>query len=75
LQRDEENMHRTDLSVDKNGLLRFKDRLYVTKSTELKMIILDELHKNPYFGHPLYQKMITTLRKKFYWPNMKNETT
>jgi hypothetical protein len=38
------------------------------------MIILDELHKNPYFGHPGYQKMITTLRKQFYWPNMKNET-
>jgi hypothetical protein len=39
------------------------------------MTILDELHKKSYFGHPGYQKMITALRKQFYWPNMKNETT
>jgi hypothetical protein len=63
LQRNEENMHSTDLSIDKSGLLRFKNRLYVPNSTELKMIILDELHKKPYSGHPGYQKMITTLRK------------
>jgi hypothetical protein len=75
LQGNAENMNKTDLSIDKNGLLRFKDRLYVPNSTDLKMKILDELHKKSYFGHPGYQKMITTLRKQFYWPNMKNETT
>jgi hypothetical protein len=47
-------MHKTNLSVDKNGLLRFKDMLYVPKSTEMTMIVLDELHKNPYSGHPRY---------------------
>ena len=29
--------------------------------------------KNPYSGHPGYQKMITTIRNQFYWPNMKSE--
>jgi hypothetical protein len=33
------------------------------------------VHKKPYSGHPGYQKTITTLRKLFYWPNMKGETT
>ena len=31
------------------------------------------MHKNPYSGHPGYQKMITMLRKEYFWPNMKNE--
>jgi len=31
--------------------------------------------KNPYFGQPVYQKMITTLRKQLCWPNMKSKTT
>ena len=36
-------------------------------------MILNEVHKSPYFGHPSYQKMITMLRKDYFWPNMKNE--
>ena len=63
LQGKEENLHKTDLNIDKNGVLRFKDRLYVPNATELKTIILDELHKNPYFRHSGYQKMIAALRK------------
>jgi hypothetical protein len=64
LQGNAENMNKTDLSIDKNGLLRFKNRLYVPNSIDLKMTILDELHKKSYSGHPGYQKMITTLRKQ-----------
>jgi hypothetical protein len=66
-------MNKTDLSIKKNGLLRFKNRLYVPNSVDLKTTIIDELHKNPYSSHPGYQKTITSLRKLFYWPNMKNE--
>ena len=69
------SLNKTDLSIDKNRLLRFKDRLYVPNSTDLKMKILDELHKKSYSSHSGYLKRITTLRKQFYWPNMKNETT
>ena len=32
------------------------------------------MHKKLYFGHPGYQKTITTLRKLFFWPSMKDET-
>jgi hypothetical protein len=39
--KNEGNLNKTDLSIDKNGLLRFKNRLYVPNSTELKMIILE----------------------------------
>ena len=31
------------------------------------------MHKPPYVGHPGYQKMITTLRKQFFWPILKTD--
>jgi hypothetical protein len=34
-------------------------------------LIFNEINKNPYS----YQKMISVLRKQFYWPNMKTDTT
>ena len=39
----------------------------------IKQIIFRELHDSPYAGHPRYEKLITTLKKDFYWPNMKRE--
>jgi hypothetical protein len=53
-----------------DGLLTYKDRLYILNCDDLKRFILDELHKIPYTGHPGYQKMITTTKKLFYWPRM-----
>ena len=40
----------------------------MTKVVDLKLIILNEMHKPPYVGHLGYQNMITTLKKKFFWP-------
>ena len=53
----------------------YKNRLYVPKYNEIKLLILDELHKKPYSRHPSYHRLITMLRKEFYSPNMKAETT
>jgi hypothetical protein len=75
LQNSFRNSNELDISIKKEGLLRFKNRLYIPDSTELKLTILDEVHKKPYSGHPCYQKTITKLRKLSYWPNMKGETT
>ena len=75
LQNSTANSDKPDLSIDKKGLLRFKNRVYIPDSIELKLVVLDEVHKKPYYGHPSYQKTITKLRKLLYWPNMKGETT
>ena len=40
---------------------------------EVKLLILNEVHKSPYYVHLWYQNMITMLRKEYFWPNMKNE--
>ena len=51
LQTTTENSDKTDLSIDKNGVLRFKDRIYIPDLIELKLTVLDEVHKKPYSGH------------------------
>jgi hypothetical protein len=75
LQNNAESLDRTNMSLDRNGLLIFKNRLYVPYSIELRLTILDEVQKKPYSSHLGYQKIVTTLRKLFYWPNMKGERT
>jgi hypothetical protein len=55
------------------GLLTYRNILYIPSFDDLKRFIIDELHKRPYNGHPGYQKMITTTRKKFYWPGLKKD--
>jgi len=62
-----------DYEITENGLLIYKNRLYIPNIPEIKLLILNELHKSPYSGHLGYQKRITMLRKYFFWPNMKNE--
>ena len=71
LQKDEVNLNGTKFKVDQKRLIRFKERIYMLDVADLKLFILNEMHKPPYGGHPGYQKMITTLRKQFFWPRLK----
>jgi hypothetical protein len=54
-------------------MLTYKKKLHTPSCDELNRFIMDELHKRPYIGHLGYQKMITTNRKKFYWPGFKKD--
>ena len=69
-------------SLNEDEFLLFKDKLYVPNVPKVKLLILDEVHKTPYSGHPGYQpysghpgyqKTVTMLRKEYFWPNMKTE--
>ena len=51
----------------------YKYILYVPKIPKIKLFILNEVIKSPYFGHQRYQKMITMLIKEYFWPNVKNK--
>lgn len=62
-----------DYKLTRNGLIMYKGRLYVPNIPKIKLLILNEVHKSRYSGHPGYQKMITMLRNDFFWPSMKNE--
>ena len=63
----------TNFRLNENGLLIYKNRLYIPNVSETKLLILNETHKSPYSGHPGYQNMLSMLRKEFFWPNMKSE--
>eukprot|EP00253_Pinus_taeda_P028875 PITA_28875 len=56
-----------------DGLVRFRDRIYVPNYSELKKLILMELHVTPYLGHPEYQKTLAMVKKFYYWLNLKKE--
>jgi hypothetical protein len=49
------------------GLLTYRNRLYIPNCDDLKRFIMDEIHKRPYTRYPGYQKMIMNTRKQFYW--------
>ena len=63
----------TDYSFNEKCLILFKNRLYVPNIPEVKLLILNEIHKSPYYVNLGYHKMITMLRKEYFCPNMKNE--
>ena len=54
-----------------DGILMYRRRVYVPNDQELKILLLSEMHKVPYAGHPGYQKTIVTVKKQYYWPSMK----
>ena len=53
-------------SLNKDGFLLFKDRRYVPNVSKVKLLILHEVHKTPYSGHPGYQKTVTMLTKDYF---------
>jgi hypothetical protein len=55
------------------GLLTYKNKLYIPRCDNLKRFIMDELHKRPYTDHLGYQKIITTTTKQLYCPGMKKD--
>ena len=63
IQNNKINLNGTAFKVNQMGLIWFKDRLYIPKNLDIKLFILNEMHKPPYAGHPGYRKMITGLRK------------
>ena len=63
----------TGYSLNDKGLILYKNRLYIPNVPKIKLLILNEIYKTPYSGHPGYQKTITMLRKDYFLSNMKNE--
>ena len=60
-----------EYKVDKTRLLWSKGRLYVLKGGEIWSGILMEFHWTPYSRHSGYQKMISDVKRHFFWPKLK----
>jgi len=61
-----------DFRLDENGILMFRDQVCVH---ELKNRILDEGHRSSLSIHPRATKMYQDLKKLFWGPGMKKDTT
>jgi len=55
-----------DYHLMTNGLVMFRDKIYVPYNNELKKVILREFHEKPYSGHPGYQKTLTAVKRSYY---------
>ena len=62
-------------SVDEHGVVRYKDRLVVPFSEELRRKILNEAHYSKLSIHPGSNKMYHDLRQLYWWYNMKQDIT
>jgi len=51
----------------------YKCKVYVLNYSELKNIVMKEIHNVPYVRHPRYQKTITIVRNQYFWLGKKKE--
>jgi len=54
-----------------NGILRFRDRIYVPGKWRLRKQIMEEGHKSRLSIHPGMTKMYQDLKQSFWWNGMK----
>ena len=40
--------------LEEDGLLTYKGRIYIPNVANLRRVVMDEIHQNPYPGHPGY---------------------
>ena len=59
--------------LEEDGLLTYKNRIYILNVAYLRRVVMDEIHQAPYSSHPGYQKTIATTRKQYFWPGMKKD--
>jgi hypothetical protein len=58
-------------TIDSDGLLRFKGRIYVPPNDELRMLIMSEAHRAVYMAHPGVTRMRADLKPLFFRKGMK----
>ena len=58
-------------TLDSDGLLRYRGRIYVPPNDELRTLILSEAHRAVYMAHPGVTKMRADLKPLFFWKGMK----
>ena len=58
-------------TVHVDGSLRYRGRVVVPQSTDLREKILREFHYSRFSVHPGGTKMYQDLRRQYYWSGMK----
>jgi hypothetical protein len=56
------------------GILRYRDKIYVPEANELRVRILQQHHDHPSAGHPGRAKTFELLSRSYYWKGMNTDT-
>lgn len=56
-----------------DGLLRFKGKLYVGRTTELRTKIIQRMHESNMGGHSGIENTYQKISQVFYWPELKQQ--
>jgi hypothetical protein len=59
--------------LESDGILLYKNRVYIPNVQDLKLEILKEMHNVTYVGHPGYQKTVAAVKSHYFWPGLKRE--
>ena len=62
-----------ELIYSEEGILKFRNRLYVPNVEELRWEIIEEAHYSAYAMHPGSTKMYRMLKKSYWWKGMKSD--
>lgn len=60
-------------SVASDGLVRFKDRLYIPSRENLRQTLINLHHDDPLAGHFGKNRTETLLKRKFHWTNLQRD--
>ena len=61
----------SEYSLDPNGLLCHRGRMYVPSIGGLRELIVLEAHRAPYVEHPSVKKLHVDLRQLYHWLGMR----
>jgi hypothetical protein len=56
-----------------NDELHYKGHLYLSKQSQLKSMVLSELHATPTTGHSGFTKTYDRVKRSFFWDGMKQD--
>jgi reverse transcriptase-like protein/integrase-like protein len=63
----------SECSLDKRGLLHFRNRLWIPSSEPLRTGIIQETHDSHLTGHPGRDLTYALVARQFFWPGITNE--
>ena len=56
-----------EYSLDNDGLLQFRGKIYVPPNEDIRQLILNEAYRAVYMAHPGVKKMSADLKPLFFW--------
>ena len=63
----------SDFHVNKDGIILYRQRVWIPSDSALKEEILDEAHNSRYSIHPGSTKMYQDLKRQFWWEGIKKD--